>query len=136
MVTVYHKICEYGQGVAAAGRADPFLVQWGPFVIFAVIILWMYWRIAYVPGGQPIGALERFADTIGKRLRALFGRRKASGIARRRHADRILPLAHLTLYLVRLFATRIVAVLLMLVLILQMLDLLGESGKILAYPGQ
>ena len=78
MVTVYHKICEYGQGVAAAGRADPFLVQWGPFVIFAVIILWMYWRIAYVPGGQPIGALERFADTIGKRLRALFGRRKAT----------------------------------------------------------
>lgn len=77
MVTVYHKICEYGQGVAAAGRADPFLVQWGPFVIFAVIILWMYWRIAYVPGGQPIGALERFADNAAKRLRALFGRRKA-----------------------------------------------------------
>ena len=77
MVTVYHKVCEYGQGVAAAGRADPFLVQWGPFVVFAAIIGWMYWRIAYVPGGQPIGALERFADNIGKRLRALFGRRKA-----------------------------------------------------------
>jgi lipopolysaccharide export system permease protein len=75
MVTVYHKVCEYGQGVAAAGRADPLLVQWGPFVVFAAIILWMYWRIAYVPGGQPIGALERFAATIGKRLRALFGRR-------------------------------------------------------------
>ncbi len=45
------------------------------------------------------------------------------------------PSRTLTLYLVRLFATRIVAVLLMLVLILQMLDLLGESGKILAYPG-
>ena len=77
MVTVYHKICEYGQGVAAAGRADPFLVQWGPFAVFAVIIAWMYWRIAYVPGGQPIGALERFADTIGKKLRAVLGRRKA-----------------------------------------------------------
>jgi lipopolysaccharide export system permease protein len=78
MVTVYHKICEYGQGVAAAGRADPFLVQWGPFAVFAVIIAWMYWRIAYVPGGQPIGALERFAENIGKRLRTLFGRRKAA----------------------------------------------------------
>ena len=45
------------------------------------------------------------------------------------------PSRTLTLYLVRIFATRIVAVLLMLVLILQMLDLLGESGKILARPG-
>ena len=81
MVTVYHKVCEYGQGVAAAGRADPLLVQWGPFVVFAVIILWMYWRIAYIPGGQPIGALERFADTIGKRLRSLFGRRPAPKLA-------------------------------------------------------
>jgi len=77
MVTVYHKLCEYGQGVAAAGRANPLLIQWGPFVVFAVIILWMYWRIAYVPGGQPIGALERFAENIGKRLRALLGRRKS-----------------------------------------------------------
>jgi lipopolysaccharide export system permease protein len=77
MVTVYHKLCEYGQGVAAAGRANPLLIQWGPFVVFAIIILWMYWRIAYVPGGQPIGALERFAENIGKRLRALLGRRKS-----------------------------------------------------------
>jgi lipopolysaccharide export system permease protein len=79
MVTVYHKVCEYGQGVAAAGRADPTLVQWGPFVVFALIILWMYWRIAYVPGGQPIGALERSAQVIGKRLRTLLGRRAPAG---------------------------------------------------------
>jgi lipopolysaccharide export system permease protein len=45
------------------------------------------------------------------------------------------PSRTLTTYLGKMFATRIVAVLLMLVLILQMLDLLGESGKILAYPG-
>ena len=31
--------------------------------------------------------------------------------------------------------TRIFAVLVMLVMVLQMLDLLGESGDILAYPG-
>ncbi len=77
LVVLYHKVCEYGQGVAAAGRANPWLVQWGPFVVFALIIGWMYWRIAYVPGGQPIGALERFVDTFGKRLRALLGRRPA-----------------------------------------------------------
>ena len=45
------------------------------------------------------------------------------------------PSKVLTLYLGRMFAVRIVAVLLMLVLILQMLDLLSESGKILAYKG-
>ena len=44
-------------------------------MIFAALIGWMYWRIAYVPGGQPIGALERFAENIGKRLRNLLGRR-------------------------------------------------------------
>ncbi|MGH6746436.1 LPS export ABC transporter permease LptG [Novosphingobium sp.] len=45
------------------------------------------------------------------------------------------PSRTLTWYLARLFITRILAVLLMLVLVLQMLDLLGESGDILAYPG-
>lgn len=45
------------------------------------------------------------------------------------------PSRTLTLYLARLFVTRILAVLIMLVLVLQTLDLLSESGKILAYPG-
>jgi lipopolysaccharide export system permease protein len=45
------------------------------------------------------------------------------------------PSRTLTLYLARLFVVRIFAVLVMLVLVLQMLDLLGEGGKILAYPG-
>ena len=45
------------------------------------------------------------------------------------------PSRTIALYLARLFATRIVGVLLMLVLVLQMLDLLSESGDILAYPG-
>ena len=45
------------------------------------------------------------------------------------------PSRTLTSYLARLFITRIFAVLFMLVLVLLMLDLLGESGDILAYPG-
>src|SRR3954465_12598755 len=39
------------------------------------------------------------------------------------------------LYMVRLFVTRSLAVLISLVLVLMTLDLLGESGKILAVPG-
>ncbi|MEN9684209.1 MAG: export transporter permease LptG [Pseudomonadota bacterium] len=45
------------------------------------------------------------------------------------------PSRTIAFYLARLFVTRIFGVLLMLVLVLQMLDLLSESGKILAYPG-
>lgn len=45
------------------------------------------------------------------------------------------PSRTLTLYLARLFITRVLGVLVMLVLILQMLDLLSESGKILEYAG-
>jgi lipopolysaccharide export system permease protein len=45
------------------------------------------------------------------------------------------PSRRLAWYMVRLFLTRSIAVLVALVLILMMLDLLGESAKILAVPG-
>ena len=46
-----------------------------------------------------------------------------------------LPSRRLALYMARLFLTRSLAVLIMLVMVLMALDLLGESGKILAVPG-
>src|SRR5437764_15286515 len=48
---------------------------------------------------------------------------------------RFFPSRRLAWYMVRLFVTRSLAVLVALVLILMTLDLLGESGKILAVPG-
>jgi lipopolysaccharide export system permease protein len=74
MVVAYHKVNEYGQSVAELGRIDPAIALWGPFAIFAMIIAWMYWTIAYVPGGQPIGALERVAGNLGKGLTRLIDR--------------------------------------------------------------
>lgn len=71
MVVAYHKVNEYGQAVAALGRVSPWLALWGPFVLFALLIVWMYWRVAYVPGGQAIGALERLAARLGKWTRAI-----------------------------------------------------------------
>jgi len=47
----------------------------------------------------------------------------------------LFPSRRIALYTVRLFLTRSLAVLVALVLILMTLDLLGESGKILAVPG-
>jgi lipopolysaccharide export system permease protein len=76
MVVAYHKINEYGQDVASLGRIDPTLALWGPFALFSLLIVWMYWRVAYVPGGQAIGALERFAASSGKWLRGFMQRRR------------------------------------------------------------
>lgn len=47
----------------------------------------------------------------------------------------LFPSRTITLYLARLFVTRIVGVLFLLVLVLQMLQLLSESGDILKVPG-
>ena len=81
MVVAYHKVNEYGQSVAALGRVNPVLALWGPFILFAALILWMYWRLAYVPGGQPIGALEKFAGNGMKKLRAVFAKRRSHQMA-------------------------------------------------------
>jgi lipopolysaccharide export system permease protein len=76
LVVAYHKINEYEQDVASLGRIDPLLALWGPFALFAALIVWMYWRVAYVPGGQPIGALEKLAGNIGKWLRGALRKRR------------------------------------------------------------
>ena len=76
LVTVYHKVNEYGQNVASLGRIDPTAALWGPFVIFALLIFWMYWRVAYVPGGQAIGWLESGAQIVVKRARGLLNRHR------------------------------------------------------------
>src|SRR3546814_4603922 len=59
MVVTYHKINQYAEQMGAQGRIDPVIALWTPFVVFAALIVWMYWTLAHKPGGQPIGALER-----------------------------------------------------------------------------
>ncbi len=76
MVVAYHKVNEYGEDIAALGRVDPVLALWGPFALFAALILWMFYRVSYVPGGQAIGALESAFAKLGRWLGKLFGRGK------------------------------------------------------------
>jgi len=85
-IVTYHKINQTGQSLGSLGRVDPFLILWGPFLIFAGIIAWMYYQTAYVPGGQPIGALERqfakilsFLKSLASRLNGRRGRKIAEG---------------------------------------------------------
>jgi lipopolysaccharide export system permease protein len=66
MIVTQHKINEYAASVAALGRIDPLIALWVPFLLFAALVWWMYRTIAFVPGGQPIGALERAADKAAK----------------------------------------------------------------------
>lgn len=76
MVVAYHKVNEYGQDVSSLGRVDPTLALWGPFVLFAALIVAMYWRLAYVPGGQPIGALETGFAKVSRQVMKLFAKRQ------------------------------------------------------------
>ncbi|SFP34847.1 LPS export ABC transporter permease LptF [Sphingomonas rubra] len=77
MIVTYHKINEYAQGIGELGRVDPALALWTPFALFAALVWWMYYQIAHVPGGQPIGALERGFAKLAKAItRRLPGRRR------------------------------------------------------------
>lgn len=87
MVVAYHKINQYGEDVAALGRVDPIIALWVPFVVFAALILWMYTRVAHVPGGQPIGALETAFSKLAKRVAGLFARRKRTAQPALRDGD-------------------------------------------------
>jgi lipopolysaccharide export system permease protein len=81
LVVFYHKINQYADWMGALGRIDPLVALWTPFVLFAALILWMYWTLAHKPGGQPIGALERVFATVAKLFSRVFGRRARRGIA-------------------------------------------------------
>jgi lipopolysaccharide export system permease protein len=78
LVVTYHKVNQYGERMGELGRLNPIIALWVPFLLFAALILWMYWTLAYKPGGQPIGALERAADKAKKGFLWLirFGNRR------------------------------------------------------------
>jgi lipopolysaccharide export system permease protein len=77
MIVTFHKVNEYSQAVGERGTIDPIIASWTPFVIFAALVIWMYHTIAYVPGGQPIGAFERvFAKALKAITKRLPGRRR------------------------------------------------------------
>ncbi len=82
-IVTYHKINQYGEAMGAAGRMDPLLALWVPFVAVSALILWMYHVVAHRPGGQPIGALEAgFAKGTRWLMKWLrLGRRKLKHVA-------------------------------------------------------
>ena len=80
MIVAYHKVNEYGQSIGGLGIVDPIVALWAPFAVFAGLVIWMFYTVAFVPGGQPIGALERvFSKGLKAITRRIPGmRRKAA----------------------------------------------------------
>jgi lipopolysaccharide export system permease protein len=71
IVVAYHKVNQYGQQAGASGRINPIVALWVPLVFLSALIWWMYHVLAHRPGGQPIGALERFFARTAKFARGL-----------------------------------------------------------------
>lgn len=74
-VVTYHKVNQYAESLGGRGAVPPLLAVGLPFLLFAGLMVWMYWTLAHKPGGQPIGALERVFAKISKRFKRLFRRR-------------------------------------------------------------
>ena len=79
MIVTYHKVNEYGEDIGSLGLVDPIIALWLPFCLFAALIIWMYHVAAHVPGGQPIGALEKAFSKFGGVFKGLlsFNRKRA-----------------------------------------------------------
>ena len=73
-LVTFHKLTEYGERMGSLGRVDPVLAQWLPFAGFIALSLYLYRILAYTPGGQPIGGLERAFARIAAALAGIAGK--------------------------------------------------------------
>ena len=81
LIVTYHKINEYAQAIGSLGRIDPIIALWTPYALFAALTFWLYYQVAYVPGAQPLSALEKWFDKLVKALlRYLPGRKKKAEV--------------------------------------------------------
>lgn len=70
-IVTYHKITQYAERMGQIDRVDPIVAQWVPFVLFCALCGWLYYVLAFRPGGQPLGALERGIGQIAKFVQRL-----------------------------------------------------------------
>jgi lipopolysaccharide export system permease protein len=76
IVVAYHKVNQYGEQMGSNDQLNPILALGVPLVLFAAMILWMYHVLAHHPGGQPIGALERFFAKMARIARSMLPKRR------------------------------------------------------------
>ena len=78
MIVTYYKVNQYAETLGRYAQIDPLIALWVPFLLFAALVIWMYHTIAYVPGGQPLGALERGLGKAWAAIRRRLPRRRAA----------------------------------------------------------
>jgi lipopolysaccharide export system permease protein len=76
-VVTYHKVSQYAEEMGTIGQLDPLIGMWVPFFLFAALIVWMFRTLAFKPGGQPIGALERLFSKAGRLVSRMLPARAA-----------------------------------------------------------
>jgi len=91
VVVAYHKVNQYASEVADLGRVDPFLSLWGPFALLTAMIGWMYYQVAFVPGGQAIGFLENAFAWAGRRIKKMLGNRTRGMAGKYDHEPQAVP---------------------------------------------
>ncbi len=74
LLVVFFKTSQYGEAMGRIGAVDPVLAQVVPLAAFAAIAFGMYYVLAYVPGGQPIGALDRVFGRVTRFVAELVRR--------------------------------------------------------------
>ena len=72
LLVTQHKINQYAEDMGARGVVDPLIALWVPYLLFAALAIWMYYVVAHVPGGQPIGARERVAAKAAQKIRKML----------------------------------------------------------------
>jgi lipopolysaccharide export system permease protein len=74
LLVVFFKTSQYGEAMGRIGAVDPVLAQVVPLAGFAALSFYLYYVLAFVPGGQPIGALDRIAARATAFVTGLFRR--------------------------------------------------------------
>lgn len=68
-----------GQSLAEAGKANPLLAIWGPFLIFTSFSVWMFMGSRKRPGDTPVSRLlRRIGETIDRAVRMVAPKRQAA----------------------------------------------------------
>jgi len=64
LLLIYQKVLQFGEGFASLGAASPWLVLWGPMVLFALGSGYLYYQSAYKVGANPFAWLEAIWDAV------------------------------------------------------------------------
>lgn len=74
LLVVFFKTSQYGEAMGRIGAVNPVLAQVVPLGGFALLSLYLYYVLAFVPGGQPIGALDRAFGKVSHFIAGLIRR--------------------------------------------------------------